>query len=59
LALDASTDLKDTEQLLFTCGFNNKHEITEEFTPISGPYCTGPISTSKDIFKKVEKIVLQ
>ena len=56
LALDKSTDINDTEQLLlFIRGINNELEVTEELASMSSLYGT---STGEDIFKKVEKTVL-
>ena len=41
MALDASMDINDTEQLLlFIRMVNNKLELTEELTPITSLYGT-------------------
>lgn len=57
LALDESTDINDTAQLLvFIRGVNTEFEVTEELASMNSLHGT---TTGEDIFKEVEKTLTQ
>ncbi|CAM4600186.1 unnamed protein product [Lepidochelys olivacea] len=56
LALDESTDVSDTLQLLFIRGVGNNFEVTEEVASMHSMHGT---TTGEEIFKEVEKSLSQ